>query len=61
MNATQRHSPRLVPWVRHYRERTAEGILLRPLKPEPSKAKPSGGKHLRRKGGFLSGPDPFPT
>jgi bifunctional DNA-binding transcriptional regulator/antitoxin component of YhaV-PrlF toxin-antitoxin module len=34
-------------------ERTAEGVLLRPLKPEPSKAKPSGGKHLRRKGGIL--------
>ncbi len=41
-------------------ERTAEGVLLRPLKPEPSKAKPSGGKQLRRKAGILIWTGPVP-
>ena len=63
IEATQRQSPRLRPRIRLPKDlgflpgqtfahgRTAGGVLLRPRKPEPSKAKSSGGKHLRRKGG----------
>lgn len=41
-------------------ERTAEGVLLRPLKPEAPKTKPSAGKHLHRKGGILVWSGPIP-
>lgn len=41
-------------------ERTAEAVLLRPLKPDAPKAKPSTGKHLHRKNGILVWSGPIP-